>query len=40
MEVANDEGIKQMLDDTFINEAVGLFQQMHENLIAAHERVG
>lgn len=39
MEVPGDEAIKQLLDDTFINEAVGLFQQMHGNLMAAQERV-
>ena len=39
MEVASDETIKQMLDETFINEAVGLFQQMHQQIMAALERV-
>ena len=39
MEVVGDEGMKQLLDDTFINEAVGLFQQMHQNLMGAHERI-
>lgn len=38
MDVPGDEAIKQLLDDTFINEAVGLFQQMHGNLVAAHAR--
>ncbi|QNF31628.1 hypothetical protein HUW51_02390 [Adhaeribacter swui] len=38
MEVAGDETIKQMLDETFINEAVSLFQQMHQHLMAALER--
>ncbi|RDC62081.1 hypothetical protein [Adhaeribacter pallidiroseus] len=39
MEVATDEAIKQLLDETFINEAVGLFQQMHHNLMLALERI-
>ncbi len=38
MDVRGDEGIKQLLDDTFITEAVGLFQDMHRNWLAAQER--
>jgi len=38
MDVLGDEALKQILDETFINEAVGLFQQMHQNLMAAQER--
>lgn len=38
MEVAGDEAMKHLLDETFIAEALALFQQMHGNLMAALER--
>jgi hypothetical protein len=37
-EVAGDDTIKQMLDETFISEAVNLFGQMHQNLMGALDR--
>ncbi|QMU27282.1 hypothetical protein [Adhaeribacter radiodurans] len=37
-DVLGDEGLKHILDETFINEAVELFGQMHQNLMAAQER--
>ena len=37
-EVASDDTIKKMLDESFIAEAVNLFGQMHQNLMGALER--
>lgn len=38
MDVAGDEEMKKLLDESFITEALTLFDQMHQNFMSALQR--
>ena len=38
MDVAGDEEMKKLLDESFITEALTLFDQMHKNFMSALQR--
>ncbi len=38
MDIPGDDAMKKLMDETFISEAITLFQQMHTNLMSTQER--